>query len=140
MATTLVIRDADLATMQGLLERLMADAGCAAILLTARDGQSLASAGAARAVDMASVAALAAGSFSATAPLAQLLGEREFAAMIHEGIGQSLHVSPVDDATILIAVFDDRTTLGMVRAFASETARRLAAVLDDARGRRRHAP
>jgi predicted regulator of Ras-like GTPase activity (Roadblock/LC7/MglB family) len=139
MATSLAIRDADLAKIQGLLERLMADAGCAAVLLTARGGQSLASAGAARAVDMMSVAARAAGGFGSTAPLAQLLGEREFAAVIHEGIEQSLHVSPVDDATILIAVFDDRTTLGMVRAFARDTARRLAAVLDDARGRR-HAP
>jgi predicted regulator of Ras-like GTPase activity (Roadblock/LC7/MglB family) len=137
MATSLVIRDADLARIQEVLDRLLADAACAAALLIARGGESLAAAGAARAVDMVSVAGLAAGGFSSTAPLAQLLGEREFAAVIHEGIRHSLHVSAVDDATILIAVFDERTTLGMVRAFARETAAKLAAVLDEARTRRR---
>ena len=137
MATSLVIRDADLARIQEVLDRLLADAACAAALLIARGGESLAAAGAARAVDMVSVAGLAAGGFSSTAPLAQLLGEREFSVLIHEGVRQSLHVSVVDDATILIAVFDERTTLGMVRAFARETAAKLAAVLDEARTRRR---
>ena len=137
MATSLAIEDADLAKIQDLLDRLLADAACAAALLIARGGESLAAAGAARAVDMVSVAGLAAGGFSSTAPLAQLLGEREFAAVIHEGIGQSLHVSAVDDATILLAVFDERTTVGMVRAFAREAATKLAAVLAVARPRRR---
>lgn len=144
MASSVTIGDADLATIQGLLERLMADAACAAVLLIARDGESLAAAGAAPAMDMVSVAGLAAGGFSSTAPLAQLLGEREFAAVIHEGVARSLHVSAVDDATILMAVFDERTTVGMVRAFAREASTRLAAVLDEARtrgpstGRRSH--
>jgi predicted regulator of Ras-like GTPase activity (Roadblock/LC7/MglB family) len=86
---------------------------------------------------MVSVGALAAGAFSSTAPLAQLLGEREFSVLIHEGVRQSLHVSAVDDATILIAMFDERTTLGMVRVFVREAATKLAAILDEARTRPR---
>jgi predicted regulator of Ras-like GTPase activity (Roadblock/LC7/MglB family) len=137
--SNLAIGDADAARVQEVLERLMADAGCAAALLIGRGGESLAAAGAARALDMVSVAALAAGGFSSTAPLAKLLGEREFSVLIHEGVRQSLHVSVVDDATILIAVFDERTTLGMVRVFAREAARKLAAILDEARTRARSA-
>jgi predicted regulator of Ras-like GTPase activity (Roadblock/LC7/MglB family) len=133
MASSVAIADADLVKIQAVLERLLADAGCAAVLLIARGGESVAAAGAAPALDMVAVAGLAAGGFGATAPLAQLLGEREFAAVIHEGARQSLHVSAVDDATILIAVFDERTTVGMVRVFAREAARKLAAVLDDTR-------
>jgi predicted regulator of Ras-like GTPase activity (Roadblock/LC7/MglB family) len=133
MASSLAVGEAD--RIQDLLERLMADAGCAAVVLIGRDGQSLAAAGAARALDLVSVAALAAGGFGSTAPLAQLLGEREFSVLIHEGVRQSLHVSVVDDATILIAVFDERTTLGMVRVFARETARKLATILEEARTR-----
>lgn len=133
MATSVAVSDANLARIQALLERLIADAGCAAVLLIARGGESLASAGGARAVDLVSVAALAAGGFSSTGPLAQLLGEREFAALIHEGVGHSLHVSAVDDATILIAVFDERTTVGMVRVFAREAATKIAEVLGEAR-------
>ena len=136
MATSVAVSDAGLAKIQAVLERVMADAGCAAVLLLARGGESLASAGAARAMDLVSVGALAAGGFCSTAPLAQLLGEREFAAVIHEGAGHSLHVSGVDDATILIVVFDERTTAGMVRLFAREAATELASVLGEARAGR----
>ena len=137
MASSLASGDAD--RIQDVLERLMADSSCAAVVLIGRDGQSLATAGTARALDLVSVAALAAGGFSATAPLAQLLGEREFSVLIHEGVRQSLHVSVVDDATILIAVFDERTTLGMVRVFAREAARKVATILEEARTRARSA-
>jgi predicted regulator of Ras-like GTPase activity (Roadblock/LC7/MglB family) len=139
MASSLAIGNADAGRIQDVLERLMADAGCAAVLLIARGGESLAAAGGARALDMVSVAALAAGGFNSTAPLAQLLGEREFSVLIHEGVRQSLHVSVVDDATILIAVFDERTTPGMVRVLAREAARKLAAILEEARTRARSA-
>ena len=57
--------------------------------------------------------------------------------LIHEGVRQSLHLSAVDDTTILIAVFDDRTTVGMVRVFAREAAQKLAAIMDEARTRAR---
>ena len=133
MASTVALGNADLVMILGVVERVRADAGCTAIVLFARVGAAIAVAGAAPALDMVAVARLAAGGFGATAPLAQLLGEREFSAVIHEGAKQSLQVSAVDDTTILIAVFDDRTTVGMVRAFAQEAARRLAAVLDDTR-------
>ena len=128
------IADGDVARIHGVLERLMADAGCAAVLLIARGGEMLAAAGGARALDMVGVAALAANGFGATAPLAQLLGEHEFSAVIHEGARQSLHVSAIDGATILLVVFDERTTVGMVRVFAREAARKVSAILDEARG------
>jgi predicted regulator of Ras-like GTPase activity (Roadblock/LC7/MglB family) len=133
MASALPLGAADAGRIQNVLERLMADASCVAVLLIGRGGESLAAAGSARTLDMVSVAALAADGFGATAPLAQLLGEREFSVLIHEGVRQSLHVSVVDDATILIAVFDERTTLGMVRVFAREAARKVAGILAETR-------
>jgi predicted regulator of Ras-like GTPase activity (Roadblock/LC7/MglB family) len=139
MSARLAIGDGDLGKVQALLERLLADTGCAAVVLSGRDGASLATAGAARALDVVSMTALAAGGFSSTAPLAQLLGEREFSVLIHEGVRQSLHVSAVDDATILVAVFDERTTVGMVRVFAREAAAKLATMLDETRARSGHA-
>jgi len=136
MSVRFAVGDGDVAKIQTILERLLADTGCAAVVLSSRDGASLAAAGAARALDMVSMAALAAGGFSSTAPLAHLLGEREFSVLIHEGVRQSLHVSAVDEATILVAVFDERTTVGMVRVFAREAATKLAAILSETRARR----
>ena len=74
----------------------------------------------ARTLDTGSIGALAAGAFSATAALARLLGESEFSVLFHEGVSESMHVSTVDDHTILLAIFDERTTVGMVRLFARE--------------------
>jgi predicted regulator of Ras-like GTPase activity (Roadblock/LC7/MglB family) len=132
-----MIADADAAQIQAALERFLADAGCAAAMLIDRGGESIAIAGTARAFDMVSIAALAAGAFSSSAPLARLLGEREFSVLIHEGVKESLHVSTVDDGSILLAIFDERTTVGMVRAFAREVSTNIGAILAETRTRPR---
>jgi predicted regulator of Ras-like GTPase activity (Roadblock/LC7/MglB family) len=131
------MHQADAARVQALLERFLADASCAATLLIDRGGESLAVAGTARAFDVVSIAALAAGAFSSTAPLARLLGESEFSVLIHEGVKESLHVSTVDDGSILLAIFDERTTVGMVRVFAREVSKKIGAILAEARTRPR---
>jgi predicted regulator of Ras-like GTPase activity (Roadblock/LC7/MglB family) len=137
MAPNVVIHESDGARIQAVLERFMADAACAATLLIDRSGESLAVAGAARAFDMVSIAALAAGAFSSSAPLARLLGETEFSVLMHEGVKESLHVSTVDDGSILLTIFDERTTVGMVRVFAREASKKIGAILAEARTRSR---
>jgi predicted regulator of Ras-like GTPase activity (Roadblock/LC7/MglB family) len=129
------MHDADATQVQAALERFLTDAGCVATVLIDRAGASLAAAGTARAFDIDSVAALAADAFSSTAPLARLLGEAEFSVLIHEGIRESLHASTVDDGAILLAIFDERTTIGMVCVFAREASVRIGAVLAEARTR-----
>ena len=135
MRHDLVIHEADAARIDAVLERFLGDAGSAAVLLIERSGEPLAMAGSARTLDTVSIAALAAGAFSSTAALARLLGETEFSVLFHEGAKESLHVSTVDDDTILLAIFDERTTVGMVRLFAAEASRSVGAVLGEARAR-----
>ena len=100
-----------------------------------RSGQLLAMDGVARALDTVSISALAAAAFSSTSAMAQLLGETEFTVLFHEGIKQSIHVSTVDEEAILLAIFDERTTVGMVRLFAKEAGKGVAAVLAETRSR-----
>jgi predicted regulator of Ras-like GTPase activity (Roadblock/LC7/MglB family) len=135
MRTYAVIHEAEVARIQAVLDRFLGDASCAATVLIDRGGRSLALAGTAQSYDMVSIAALAAGAFSSTAPLAQLLGETEFSVLIHEGAKESLHVSTVDDGSILLAIFDERTTVGMVRVFAREAGKKIGAILAEGRSR-----
>jgi hypothetical protein len=44
-----------------------------------------------------------------------------------------MHVSTVDDNTILLAIFDERTTIGMVRLFAREACASVGAILRETR-------
>src|SRR2546426_10885137 len=86
-------------------------------LLIDRGGQLLAMDGGSQALDAVSISALAAAAFSSTAVMAQLLGETEFTVLFHDGAKRSIHVSRVEEEAILLAVFDERTTDGMVRGF-----------------------
>ena len=114
----IVIHETDAARIDAVLGRFLSDSSCSAVVLIDRSGQPLAEAGTARTLDVGSIGALAAAAFSSTAALAQLLGESEFSVLFHEGVKESMHVSTVDDNTILLAIFDERTTIGMVRLFA----------------------
>jgi predicted regulator of Ras-like GTPase activity (Roadblock/LC7/MglB family) len=131
----IVIHEADAARIDAVLGRFLADSGCAAALLIDRSGQPLAETGVSRTLDTGSIGALAAAAFSATAALAQLLGESEFSVLFHEGVRESMHVSTVDDETILLAIFDERTTVGMVRLFAREASTSIGGILEETRKR-----
>jgi len=131
----IVIHEADAVRIDAVLGRFLADSGCAAALLIDRSGQPLAESGVSRALDTGSIGALAAGAFSATAALARLLGESEFSVLFHEGVRESMHVSTVDDDTILLAIFDERTTVGMVRLFAREASTSIGGILEETRKR-----
>jgi predicted regulator of Ras-like GTPase activity (Roadblock/LC7/MglB family) len=133
----IVIHEADAVRIEAVLGRFLSDASASAALLIDRSGQPLAEAGTARTLDVGSIGALAAAAFSSTAALARLLGESEFSVLFHEGVKESMHVSTVDDDTILLVIFDERTTIGMVRLFAREASASVGAVLGETRARPR---
>ena len=55
--------------------------------------------------------------------------------MFHQGERDNIQLSLVGDRTLLTILFDDRTTVGMVRLYAGETAKKLADVYRDAMNR-----
>lgn len=131
----MVIQEEDLARIHQVLSRFLGESGGAEALLIDRSGQLLAMDGVSRALDTVSISALAAAAYSSTSAMAQLLGETEFTVLFHEGLKQSIHVSTVDDDAILMAIFDERTTVGMVRLFAKDAAKNVGVVLAEARAR-----
>jgi len=131
----MVIHEEDASQINQLLSRFLGDSGAAEVLLIDRSGQLLAVDGVSRALDTVSISALAAAAFSSTSAMAQLLGESEFTVLFHEGLKQSIHVSTVDEEAILLAIFDERTTVGMVRLFAKEASKAVGVVLAATRAR-----
>ncbi|HYB43599.1 MAG TPA: roadblock/LC7 domain-containing protein [Candidatus Methylomirabilis sp.] len=104
-------------------------------LLIDRSGQLLAQGGSDRSLDTVSLSALAAGAFSSTAAMARIIGETEFTMLFHQGIKENIHVIAVDEHAILLAIFDSRTTVGMVRLFAKEASAAIGAILAESRTR-----
>jgi predicted regulator of Ras-like GTPase activity (Roadblock/LC7/MglB family) len=127
----LVLHEADHKRLTAILDRLREDANAAVAFLIDKNGQQLAAAGHVDEFDPTSLAALSAGNVAATDGLAKLLGEKEFATLFHEGEHNSLHINVVSGRAILVVIFDERSSLGLVRLRVKKCTVDLCAVLDD---------
>lgn len=105
----------DVRRFENALAGFVAGSGARCALFIDRSGRLLASRGRTDDVDETTFASLASAGFAASGQLAQLLGEREFAALYHHGTQRSMFVADVGGTAILAVLFDTRTTLGMVR-------------------------
>jgi predicted regulator of Ras-like GTPase activity (Roadblock/LC7/MglB family) len=81
------------------------------------------------------LAALAAGSFSASNEIARLLGEQgRFKMVLHEGQQRNIFVCSVGSNYFLAVVFESGTALGMIRLFTKKTIEALIPILTDDSG------
>jgi predicted regulator of Ras-like GTPase activity (Roadblock/LC7/MglB family) len=117
---------------RALLQMLKQSEAKCAILVDA-DGKCLAKKGFTQNIDTDALAALIAGSFASTRAMAAIVGETDFSVLFHQGEKDHIHNILVDNDTILTVIFDDRTTIGMVRLYSKEGARALRETLDKAR-------
>jgi predicted regulator of Ras-like GTPase activity (Roadblock/LC7/MglB family) len=123
----------DIDRINQILDRLLhlSDARCA--LLVDKEGHLITKRGeVTRGFEDDSISALVAGSFAATKQMAKLLGEEEFSILFHQGVKDSIQLTLVADRALLAIIFDDRTTIGMVRLYASETSTKIAQFLREA--------
>ncbi len=107
----------------------MSDSKC--IMLIDREGYMVTKTGHTEDFDMQAISALVAGSYAATREMARLLGEEEFSVLFHQGKRDSIQLTLVGDRTILATVFDERTTIGMVRLYAKEASQKLDKLFED---------
>jgi predicted regulator of Ras-like GTPase activity (Roadblock/LC7/MglB family) len=105
----------DVSAFEELLREFLTDTGALCALLVDRTGRLLAEAGDTASLDGVAFASLASADFAASDQLAELLGEREFTSLYHHGAERSMFLAEIGGAAILAALFDTRTTLGMVR-------------------------
>ena len=105
----------DVAAFEELLREFITDTGALCTMLVDRTGRQLAQAGDTAGLDGVAFASLASADFAASDQLAELLGEAEFTSLYHHGAERSMFLAEIGGAAILAALFDTRTTLGMVR-------------------------
>ena len=127
----LILLEADHARFTSVLDRVRKDANAKVVFLIDKNGQQLAAAGHFEGLDPTSLAALTAGNVAATDGLAKLLGESEFATLFHEGEHDSLHINVVSGRAILVVIFDEHSSLGLVRLRVKKCTGELCTILDD---------
>ena len=110
-----MILEEDHARFSRVLDRLRTDSNAKLTFLIDRNGQQIARAGELDGIDPTSLASLTAGNVAATDGLAKLVGEKEFSILFHEGEHDNLHISVVGNRGVLVILFDERSSLGLVR-------------------------
>jgi predicted regulator of Ras-like GTPase activity (Roadblock/LC7/MglB family) len=124
----LVFYEGEVRSIETVLKELLKLSGAKCALLVDKEGHMVAKVGSVRTFDTDTISALVAGSFAATREMARLLGEEEFSVMFHQGQRDNIQLNLIGDRTILTVIFDDQTTVGMVRLYASESSRKLAEI------------
>ncbi|MDH3685331.1 MAG: roadblock/LC7 domain-containing protein [Myxococcales bacterium] len=131
MDTQLVMYDEDYRKILAVIQRLVRDANAKGIFVVDKNGQLIAEAGEVRGIDTTSLASLTAGSIAATGGLAKIIGEEDFPVHFHQGQRDNLHITLVAGRMILVVIFDDRSSLGLVRLRVKKAGAELARIFEE---------
>ena len=124
-------REDDFGAITKSLERFLFDSNARCALLVDRTGQLVATVGEQPKFDPTAFATLTAADFSANDQLAKLIGENDFNSLFHQGEKESMYLADVARRVILVVLFDNRTTLGLVRLKMKTTVDELAKLFDE---------
>jgi predicted regulator of Ras-like GTPase activity (Roadblock/LC7/MglB family) len=127
--TPIVIREQQYHEIKAVLAKLRMDSSARVAFLVDKDGQQIAVHGEVGNLDTTSLASLAAGNVAATGGMAQLIGEKEFPTLSHEGERESIHICVIG-RMLLVVVFDDRTSLGLVKLRVKQVTSELARIFE----------
>ena len=126
----LVLLEEDQRQILDVAERLVRDANAKAVYLVDKNGQLVAEAGELKGIDTTSLASLVAGNIAASGGLAKLIGEEEFPTHFHQGERDNVHITLVAQRIILAVIFDDRSSLGLVRLRVKKASNKLSELFD----------
>jgi len=129
--TQLVMYDEDYRKILAVIQRLVRDANAKGIFVVDQNGQLIGEAGEMRGIDTTSLSSLTAGCIAATGGLAKLVGEENFPVHFHQGQRDNLHITLVSNHIILVVIFDDRSSLGLVRLRVKKASVELARIFED---------
>jgi predicted regulator of Ras-like GTPase activity (Roadblock/LC7/MglB family) len=128
--TPILLRERQYHQIKAVLARLRLDSSARVVFLVDKDGQEIAVQGEIGNLDTTSLASLAAGNVAATGGMAQLIGEKEFPTLSHEGERESIHISVIG-RLLLVVVFDERSTLGLVKLRSKQISHQISAMIEE---------
>lgn len=130
-SSSFVMYEEELNQINVILEKLLRESNSKVIFLVDKNGQLISAVGETEHLDTTSLASLTAGNIAATGGLAKLIGEKEFSILFHEGEKDNIHISIVAGRVILVVIFDQRSSLGLVRLRVKKASDELSRVFED---------
>lgn len=118
----------DAQQIERILQNFLFESSARCALIVDRTGQLVTTVGERPEFDSTAFASLAAADFSANDQLASMIGEQEFSSLFHQGERESMYLADVARRVILVVLFDDRATLGMIRIKVKSVVRELTEI------------
>lgn len=125
----IIITKDDLKKINFFLDKVVSSSLAHSVLLIDRSGQLIAQYGNTMDVDILSLSALTAANFGATAEIAKILGEEEFTLLFHKGKNENVYFTAIGEHVIMVTLFDDKTSLGLIRLRINQIVDELSSVL-----------
>jgi predicted regulator of Ras-like GTPase activity (Roadblock/LC7/MglB family) len=132
-----VITKKEIEKINGCLKKMVSSSSAHSVLLIARSGQLITHHGDTLDIDISALAALTAANFGATAEIAKLLGEEEFTLLFHKGKSENVYFSAIGEHVILVTLFNDKTSLGLIRLRINQVHKELSQILSVMFGKER---
>jgi predicted regulator of Ras-like GTPase activity (Roadblock/LC7/MglB family) len=117
--------------IQAILAKMQRELHAELVLLITRSGQPIVISGSAQNIDCTALSSLAAANLAATDGLANIVGEKEFSVLVHQGRRRSLFISDLLKKFSLVLVFDASASSGLVRYKCKHTILLLENVIRD---------
>jgi predicted regulator of Ras-like GTPase activity (Roadblock/LC7/MglB family) len=102
------------------LQKLHQQSNAKVVFLVDKNGQLIASAGETHDIDTTSLASLTAGNIAATGGI-----------LFHEGEKDNIHISLIGQRIILVVIFDNRTSLGLVRLRVKKSSEAMGRIFEE---------
>jgi predicted regulator of Ras-like GTPase activity (Roadblock/LC7/MglB family) len=125
------LHETEFQRIRAILGRMQGDLHAQLVLLISRSGQPIVISGPAENIDITSLASLAAANLAATDGLANIVGERDFSVLVHQGNRRSIFISDLLKKFSLVLVFDSTTSSGLIRYKCKRTTLLLEDVIRD---------
>ena len=126
--SSLILYEEEVKQIDAELRRLHQQANAKVTFLVDKNGQLISAVGEVDNLDTTSMASLTAGNIAATGGMAKLLGEKDFSILFHEGEKDNIHMSLIG-RVILVVIFDQRSSLGLVRLRVKKSVEALLQIL-----------
>jgi predicted regulator of Ras-like GTPase activity (Roadblock/LC7/MglB family) len=115
MQENFVIYNEEYALIKEILKSLKANTRSEIAFITDSEGHCIASTGEMEDSHLNSISSLIAGSMAAVNGIGQMLNVSKFTTVLTESVDKNLHISLINDRTMLIVIFDNSSNLGIIR-------------------------
>ena len=130
-SNTFNLQETDFLRIQAILGKMQRELHAELVMLISRSGQPIVTTGSPEGIDITALSSLAAANLAATDGLANIVGEREFSVLVHQGRQRSLFISDLLKKFSLVLVFDATASSGLVRYKCKRTTLLLEEVIRD---------